>query len=162
MGRDRSVHRSSFSEGVSPALASNQVRAFRILCVDDDEENLSLRGTILRRHGYPVALDSSPLRTLQRNVLAFDLAIVDYEMPEMNGVELLYAMRARSVAYPIILLSGRLQSLDPSEQRLFYRCFDKGQSIEALLSVVAAYVQTSQLPDYGADGLPRFGNRMLR
>ncbi len=87
-------------------------RGARILCVDDDTVGLYLRGAILERHGFMVALDSSPMQALRRDLLGFDLAIVDYDMPGLNGVELFFAMRAMHVAYPIILLSGNLGEVD--------------------------------------------------
>ncbi len=127
---------------------------FRILCVDDDGVGLRLRGEILTRQGYVLSLDSCPVQALARDVTAFDLAILDYEMPRLNGVELLLAMRARHVAYPILLLSGGLGRIEPSEQRLFYRCIDKGQSVETLLMVISSYVQSRATPDQGSGDLP--------
>ena len=171
MGRDRSQNPESLSPGkaeaanflpTATARPTQQERSFRILCVDDDPVALSLRGQILAQQGYAVTLDSSPLAALSRDILAFDLAIVDYEMPEMNGVELLYAMRSRNVPYPIMLLSGHLEAIKPSQQNLFYRCFDKARPTELLLSVVEEYIQTSKLPDFEGEGTPRYGNSMLR
>ena len=171
MGRDRSQDPGNLNPGSSEAtnfVATATARPsqpqgnLRILCVDDDPVALSLRGQILAQQGYSVTLDSSPLAALHRDVLAFDLAIVDYEMPLMNGVELLYAMRSRNVPYPIMLLSGQLEAVTPSQQSLFYRCFHKGQPTELLLSVIEEYVQTSKLPDYEGEGIPRYGNSMLR
>ena len=128
----------------------------RILCVDDDMIGLKLRGEILTRHGYIVDLDSSPLQTLGRNLLAFDLAIIDYEMPTLNGVELLMVMRARRVTYPIILLTGALGRLALSEQILFDRCIEKGQPGESFLQIVDSCVRTKGLPDHEEGGLPKY------
>ena len=141
---------------------AGEVRTIRILCVDDDTIGLQLRGEVLRRHGYEVTLDSSPMQALHRDLLAFDLAIIDYEMPGLNGVELLFAMRAMHVAYPIILLSGGLGNLDAVQQRLFYRCLEKGRPVETLLAAIESYVQFSKLPDFEDDRTPKYRPWMLR
>ena len=108
---------------------------------------LQLRGEILTKNGYHVALESDPVQALRRDLLAFDLAIVDYEMPGLNGVELLFAMRAMLVPYPIILLSGAIDGLDVLKQRLFYQCLKKADPVTSLLNVIDSYVRASLLPD---------------
>ena len=126
---------------------------FRVLCVDDDGIGLQVRGEVLRQHDYIVTLEQFSMQTLTRNVLAFDLEIVDYQMPGMNDIELLYAMRARHAAYPIIFLSGALATVAKSHQRLFYRCLDKAQPVESLPSVISSYLTANVLPDTVCDGL---------
>ncbi len=122
-------------------------KGLRILCVDDDAIGLALRGEILTKHGYLVHLDNSPLKTLSRDLLAFDLAILDYEMPNLNGVELLLSMRSRRVTYPSGLLTGKLQCLSPSQIRLFDTCLDKGAPVEALLRIVDYHLRARGIPD---------------
>ncbi len=158
---DRQLESSEISS--SPAeKPTDDAGRIRILCVDDDTVGLYLRGAILERHGFTVAVDSSPVQALRRDLLGFDLAIVDYDMPDLNGVELLFAMRAMHVAYPIILLSGNLGDVNMVQQRLFYRCLEKGKSLEALLNVIDSYVQTSKLPDLKDGASPKVRGWNLR
>ena len=151
-------------EVVSRAAAEPIVKkdGIRILCVDDDLIGLRLRGEILSRHGYAVVIENCPLQALQRDLLAFDLAIVDYEMPGLNGVELFFAMRALHVAYPIILLSGGIDNVDISQQRLFYRCLEKAQPMEKLLAVIKSYVDSNGVPDQWDNGTAGHRRWMLR
>ncbi len=61
----------------------------RVLVVDDDEANLRAFERVFRRQ-YEVTVAASgeaALRALQAS--AFDVALVDYSMPVMSGIELL-------------------------------------------------------------------------
>jgi signal transduction histidine kinase/DNA-binding response OmpR family regulator len=72
----------------------------RILCVDDNRTCLAILGSYLADHRYRVDLASSPSMALEciaaarREGTPHDLIILDYHMPEMNGIEL--AMRIRA------------------------------------------------------------------
>ena len=64
-------------------------RRCRVLCVDDNALTIHLLSLILQQQGYKVLTSSDPikaLKVLQRE--AVDLALLDYEMPQMNGGEL--------------------------------------------------------------------------
>jgi CheY-like chemotaxis protein len=68
-----------------------------ILCVDDSEAALLLRGRILEMKGYDVETSSSAVKTAQLfRGSEFDLAILDYEMPGMRGGQL--AARLKRIA----------------------------------------------------------------
>lgn len=78
-----------------------------ILLIDDDE---SLRNTIaevLRRAGYTVdtAPDGKPGLALYRAAL-HDLIITDIVMPELEGLELMEALRRASPRPRVIAMSG--------------------------------------------------------
>lgn len=79
-----------------------------VLCVDDDEDQLSLRTAVLQLWGYDVITASNgrtALLLLKR--IAVDLVLLDYEMPNMNGTEVATAIRKRWSQLPILGLSGR-------------------------------------------------------
>ncbi|WIM05748.1 MAG: response regulator [Candidatus Nitricoxidivorans perseverans] len=88
----------------------------RIMLVDDEEGILrSLRRLLIATpvsHGgivYPVEVEifSSPRQALERaRHKAFDLFLVDYRMPEMDGVALLKAIRDIQPNAARIILSG--------------------------------------------------------
>jgi response regulator RpfG family c-di-GMP phosphodiesterase len=63
----------------------------RILLVDDDALILKALSQILQDEGYQVICHSNPVRALQER--DFEVVITDFLMPQMNGVELLAALR---------------------------------------------------------------------
>lgn len=61
----------------------------RVLVVDDDRSSSEIVLRVLRAQGYDVDVANdgpSALELLKAN--AYDLAVVDYQMPGMNGVQL--------------------------------------------------------------------------
>jgi CheY-like chemotaxis protein len=132
-------------EGASPA----QSRKHRILCVDDEVEGTRIRGEILVEQGYSVVLYHSPLAALRGDPSLFDLAIVDFRMPELNGRELLLRMRALGARFPVVLLTGAVDALSHEERMLFARCIDKNRSIQYLLDTIAEFLDPNQIPDFG-------------
>jgi CheY-like chemotaxis protein len=121
----------------------------RILCVDDEIEGTRMRGQILEENGYPVVLCHSPLAALRCDLSMFSLAILDFEMPELNGRELLLRMRALGARFPIVLFTGSVDSLSHEDRVLFARCLDKGTPIRCLLETIAEFIGIDQIPDFG-------------
>jgi two-component system chemotaxis response regulator CheY len=70
-----------------------------VLVVDDFLPMRILLGQTLRGWGFDVVLAENGLDALEKLVASgpFDLAFVDWNMPEMNGLELVRAMRAERV-----------------------------------------------------------------
>jgi CheY-like chemotaxis protein len=144
----------------------SSVQQQRILCVDDETEGTRMRGEILEEEGYSVVLYHSPLEVLRSDLSMFNLAILDFEMPELNGRELLLRMRALGARFPIVLLTGSVDSLSLENRVLFARCIDKGAPIQCLIETIAEFIGTDQIPDFGSErtehqGLPRSDRRPL-
>ena len=127
-----------------------QVHKHRILCVDDDVLGTTLRAEILREHGYSVVVYHSPLAVLLCDLPLFDLAILDFEMPGLNGRELFLRMRALGARFPVVLLTRCQEALSHEDVRLFARCIDKGLPIHYLLDTIAEFLEPNQVPDYGS------------
>lgn len=125
------------------------LRERRILCVDDDVTGAELRGESLTEYGYSVTLYHCPFQALCCDLSAFDLAILDFKMPGMNGRQLLLRMRAMGARFPIVLLSGCVDALTRDDRILFARCFDKGLPITTLLQAIAEFLDPNQIPDFG-------------
>jgi putative two-component system response regulator len=89
----------------------------RALIVDDDDLSLELLQEILREMGYEVeraANGKEAIEKLRRN--AIHLVITDWEMPEMNGLELCRAIRAEDFdGYVFIIM---LTSREGGQQRI--------------------------------------------
>jgi len=78
-----------------------------LLCIDDDQDVLECEKAFLETFGYTVATASSGREGLElAGLQSFDIVIVDYCMPEMNGEEFAIAMRQLRPRAPIIMLSG--------------------------------------------------------
>ena len=83
------------------------MKVVRILLVDDEEEIRRLLARRLSRRGYAVtaATDSDQALALLAEG-AFDLAILDFMMPGMNGLELAAQCRLRYPSLKILILTG--------------------------------------------------------
>jgi CheY-like chemotaxis protein len=125
-----------------------QCNQHRILCVDDEILGTTMRAEILREQGYSVVVYHSPLEVLRCELSMFDLAILDFQMPELNGREVLLRMRALGARFPIVLLTGYLEALSHEDRVLFARCLDKGMPIRRLLDTIAEFLDPNQGPDY--------------
>ena len=78
-----------------------------ILVADDHPVNLEFAAEALRRLGHSVATAASgteALRLLQAR--SFDVALIDVQMPEMDGFELVTRLRARGLHVRVIGLTG--------------------------------------------------------
>jgi len=92
-------------------------RPLRVLLVDDDAALRMLLAEIITSFGCDVTVadnGKSALALFGQDRGAFDLLITDVCMPEMNGRDLIQAIRRRDEVLPIIVISGYadLQLLD--------------------------------------------------
>jgi CheY-like chemotaxis protein len=84
-----------------------------ILCVDDNEQALSVRKFMLETRGYRVltALNGQQaLEVFQQG--AVDLVLSDLIMPQMDGNELIHQMKALHPDVPMILMSGSVKAYE--------------------------------------------------
>jgi CheY-like chemotaxis protein len=116
----------------------------RVLCVDDSELVLSMVATILRNKGYEVLSCSNSVQAASiAKSEELDLAILDYEMPLMNGAELATFCKAANPDIKVILFSGSLNtsSHEPAFADLFVQ---KSDGVEALLDAIEALLASEQ------------------
>jgi len=82
---------------------------YQILYVDDDEELLSIGKRFLERSNeFFVNITNSPEEAL--NLIftgSYDAVVSDYEMPVLNGIELLRKIRESGRNIPFIIFTGR-------------------------------------------------------
>jgi len=79
----------------------------KILIVDDEDILRISIGDDLRERGYEVSLSKSP--TLALNLLEkenFEIALIDYKMPEMNGIELLKRIKKLQPECSVVIMTG--------------------------------------------------------
>jgi CheY-like chemotaxis protein len=79
----------------------------RILVVDDDSMIRLVVKSILERQGHSVVLAECGHDGAEAiEAYAFDIAVVDIFMPDMNGLETIKAFRRSAPNLPIIVMSG--------------------------------------------------------
>jgi DNA-binding NtrC family response regulator len=82
-------------------------RSARVLVVDDEPEMADSVRLILVRAGHEALVENDPRRALDvASVERPDLVITDMRMPDLDGLGLIEAMKARQVAAPVIVLTG--------------------------------------------------------
>lgn len=120
--------------------------SYHIFVVDDDPSILDLMTLLLENEGYTVEAFESPPQALKAAVKEPpDAAIVDLMMPEMNGLDLLKALRINSPTrdVPVLVCSAYYENLLQSEaelQRMNVVRLRKPFKIDDLLEVVARMV----------------------
>lgn len=81
-----------------------------LLCVDDDAQCLAVRRLLLEAHGFNVVTSINPKQSLRLfRTRRFDAAVVDFQMPEMNGAELAKEMKSARADVPVVILSGLIE-----------------------------------------------------
>jgi two-component system, OmpR family, response regulator CpxR len=87
-----------------------------ILCVDDNEQILSVRTFLLETRGYNVISASNAQEALDfvRNCLpgALDLLLCDLLMPQMDGNELVRRAKQLHPGLPAMIVSGTVNAAD--------------------------------------------------
>jgi CheY-like chemotaxis protein len=76
-----------------------------ILCVDDNEQELSVLKFMLATNGYRVVSATSGHEAIGIFAeTAVDLVLADYSMPQMNGCQLVERLKQIAAHVPMILL----------------------------------------------------------
>ncbi|WP_135304892.1 PAS domain S-box protein [Haloarcula amylovorans] len=95
----------------SPVIShSNDDTAITVLVVDDDPDLLDLTATFLEREedDFEVLSESDPTAAIDRvNDTDLDAIVSDYDMPTLNGLEFLAAIREDHDSIPFILFTGK-------------------------------------------------------
>lgn len=92
-----------------------------VLVVDDDETVRTLEDIRLSRLGCEVtrAADAQEaLEAVQKDAQAFDVALIDYHMPDMNGLELMHALRERECGASVALMTGLSAQISEAKARI--------------------------------------------
>ena len=81
-----------------------------ILCVDDNEQALSIRKVLLETRGYRVVAcnkGQQAIEAFQRG--GIDLVLTDLMMPGVDGSHLIQEIKELSPQTPAVLISGRVR-----------------------------------------------------
>jgi len=122
--------------------------AYRILLVDDDPNCLDAIDQILRREGYetfPIGEGRAAVEVIMGNHI--DLAIVDFNLPDMNGLRVLHEIRRMCRDLPVMVMTAepsketRLASLEAGA----YSFIPKPINIPNFRQMVAKALQSPRL-----------------
>ncbi|SOD99898.1 response regulator [Caenispirillum bisanense] len=120
----------------------------RVLVVDDCRTAREVTSDLLRRFGLTVTAVSDGAACLAQAGSDVDLVVLDWRMPDMDGVATLRALRARGVAVPVLMLTafGRDELVDALGPLAVQGVLEKPVTPSSLLDAVVAVVA----PDAGA------------
>lgn len=136
------------SDGFSQKIKS--LEGARVLAVDDDADVLDLVNFVLSEEGASVTCCHSAGEALEvlRAGAAFDLLISDLGMAELDGFDLIRAVRENAAEriFPAIALTGFVSAQD--RQRVlaagFQNHLSKPVDLEKLLSVAVALIKSDE------------------
>jgi CheY-like chemotaxis protein len=115
----------------------NRILGKRILLVEDDpgaREAIKLLLTIDRHDVVEAAEGAEAIELVERKT--FDLAILDYSMPGMQGSQVALHFRAIAPSLPILMISAYLEKLGDSDKPVD-AVLGKPFSIEELRRAIA-------------------------
>jgi two-component system OmpR family response regulator len=96
-------------ENGSPTADAKNAGPIRVLLLDDRQENLLLRSTILRQKGYEV-VSSASVEEAATKLDEIDIAVLDYHLGAGKfGTEVAEVLRCKHPNVPIIILSATLE-----------------------------------------------------
>jgi len=151
---------SQIIESAGPASGSPQAappRPLRLLLVEDNAINRELALRLLRKKGHDVVVATNGREALEileaSEFRGFDAALMDIQMPEMDGMEATAAIRAQEkrlgTHLPIIAVTAHAMKTDRE------RCLDAGMDgyvskpirLESILSELARLVPQAEPKD---------------
>lgn len=81
----------------------------KILIVEDSSVFREMQSLLLKQAGFAVSAHETPREALEVAAKQrFELVVIDYELPEMNGEQFMHALRAMQPDIAVIFVSGAL------------------------------------------------------
>jgi CheY-like chemotaxis protein len=132
--------------------ANRTATSRRILIVDDDRNSCDILRKILSLRGYEVdvAYDGPTALDLVRGT-AYGLALIDYRMPGMDGVELYRRMRETRPDVPGVFVTGfpTIDTVYPAIAVGVQRVIAKPAGSAEILEVIEQFVGKPTRGPYG-------------
>jgi two-component system cell cycle response regulator DivK len=99
--------------------------ARRVLVVEDDEKSRKLLCDVLAYHGYEVVAAESGEQGLAEAIAQVpDAALLDIQLPGINGFEVLAALRAGHFGERLPVVAVTASVMDQDRRRMFSAGFD--------------------------------------
>jgi CheY-like chemotaxis protein len=104
-----------------------------VFYVDDNPKSSRLLSSVLEECGFRVITKNDPIEALALcKRTYFDVALLDYEMPQMSGSKLAQEIKYLVPDVPVVLISGRA-TLPSTELAFVDAHFGFGTSLDDLL-----------------------------
>jgi CheY-like chemotaxis protein len=152
-GRPRSTHAAEAPAAIAPPLV-----ALKVLLAEDNEVNQRIALAMLKRLGHRAVLAGNGREAVEATEReAFDVVLMDVQMPELSGLDAATMIRRRErytgETLPIIALTAHAMDGDRE------RCLASGMSdyltkpltMDALKAVLDAVVAAKVAPDAAGD-----------
>lgn len=122
---------------------SELIKNINILLVDDDEDYLLMTNAFLKQLGYNVEIAKSGMEALEKlKNKDYQILLLDYFMPEMNGEEVIKEIRMTNQELIIILqtgFSGQKPPIETMQTLNIQNYHDKTEGIDRLnLELISA------------------------
>jgi CheY-like chemotaxis protein len=96
----------------APAVATPAAQpGLRVLVAEDEESIATVLRTLLKRDRHEVVITANgreAWETFERRPGAFDVLLLDFNMPEVTGLELARRVRAAGYRGSLLIMSGRI------------------------------------------------------
>ncbi len=77
------------------------------MLIDDDESLIHFLGRFFQRKGYEVSACLSGTNAIEKiESESFDLILLDYKMPDLNGIDILIKIRKSQIKTPVIIMTA--------------------------------------------------------
>jgi|SRR5579872_983728 len=118
----------------------------RILVVDDEPTVADMIRMVLAMWGHKVEIAADGRAALALfDPAKHDLVVTDYTMPGMNGLELAQAIRERSPAKPIIMITAHSNSITSDRRAHLDAVLGKPFQVQELEETLARLFSTPQV-----------------
>jgi CheY-like chemotaxis protein len=133
------------------------VEAPRILVADDEDEIRLMLVTLLKAEGWVVAEAASGDEALERCRLeSFDVAVLDFMMPGMNGLQVARSLRFEGIRLPTVLFTAYLvDELKKTCDDLGIVAVDKINWDELVLRCRELWENRAEARSYASSGVRR-------
>ncbi|HEY1111645.1 MAG TPA: response regulator, partial [Opitutaceae bacterium] len=159
VGKGSTFHFTVRAEWVRKAKAfaasgQTRIRGRRVLAVDDSATNRRILGALAEKWGLSMTLVETPEEVLRRlrDGEVYDMAIIDMQMPGMDGLMLAREIRemAEGEALPLLLVSSIGRNIDEEAPGLFAACLSKplrpSQLFDTLANIMGATLSAPAMP----------------
>lgn len=107
-----------------------------IFYVDDNPKSRRLLTSVIKSCGFDVVSSGDPVEALSRiKKTSFDLALLDYQMPNFTGAQLAQKIKSTKPDIPVVLISG-FSALPPFELIFVDAHVGRGATLDELLEIM--------------------------